>query len=249
MQRFDKFNNEVNGTTTTTEPPKTNPAPTAANGAASTSATPDPKRSPGSESALSELEDAAPPKKKAKKSKTTEDEDAAFARKLQAEENARSGRATRGGNTRKKAPLPKKKATKKKSSNRVKDEDDSDIASGSDKEKKSPSRKGGFHVRPPSFTHNNPLTPQTHANSANTPGPLETNGALPRALRPPQRIAALAPADGEKDLGVREGARPAGPQRQAADPLRRRHARCLQERPRPHVHHEQDPQPESLRRR
>ncbi|KAG9206099.1 hypothetical protein G6514_004820 [Epicoccum nigrum] len=148
MQRFDKFNNEVNGTTTTTtatEPPKANPAPTVANGAASTSATPDPKRSPGSESALSELEDAAPPKKKAKKSKTTEDEDAAYARKLQAEENARSGRATRGGNTRKKAPLPKKKATKKKSSNRVKDEDDSDIASGSDKEKKSPSRKGGFH--------------------------------------------------------------------------------------------------------
>ncbi|KAF2994852.1 hypothetical protein E8E13_003898 [Curvularia kusanoi] len=143
MERFDKFNAETNGTATTTAP-----APTAKNGAAaaSTSATPDHKqRTPGSDSALSELDDAAPPKKKAKKSKTTEDEDAAFARKLQAEENARSGRATRGGNTRKKAPLPKKKATKKKSSNRVKDEDDSDIASGSGKEKKSPSRKGGFH--------------------------------------------------------------------------------------------------------
>ncbi|KAJ4333165.1 hypothetical protein N0V87_007802 [Didymella glomerata] len=140
MQRFDKFNNEVNGTV----PEPQEPIPTVENGAASTSATPDHKRSPDSESALSELEDSAPPPKKAKKSKAAEDDDAAFARKLQAEENARSGRATRGGNTRKKAPLPKKK-TKKKSSNRVKDEDDSDIASGSEKEKKSPSRKGGFH--------------------------------------------------------------------------------------------------------
>ena len=145
MQRFDKFNSEVNGTTT--EPQE--PIPTVENGTASTSATPDQKRSPDSESALSELEDSAPPKKKAKKSRTAEDDDAAFARRLQAEENARSGRATRGGNTRKKAPLPKKK-TKKKSLNRVKDEDDSDIASGSGKEKKSPSRKGGFHVRLPS---------------------------------------------------------------------------------------------------
>jgi upstream activation factor subunit UAF30 len=143
MQRFDKFNNEVNGTV----PEPQEPIPTVENGAASTSATPDHKRSPDSESALSELEDSAPPPKKAKKSKAAEDDDAAFARKLQAEENARSGRATRGGNTRNKAPLPKKK-TKKKSSNRVKDEDDSDIASGSEKEKKSPSRKGGFHVRP-----------------------------------------------------------------------------------------------------
>ncbi|KAH6612502.1 hypothetical protein C7974DRAFT_405722 [Boeremia exigua] len=139
MQRFDKFNSEVNGTTGPEEP-----LPSVENGAASTSATPEHKRSPDSESALSELEDAAPPKKKAKKAKPAEDDDAAFARKLQAEENARSGRATRGGNSRKKAPLPKKKA-KKKSANRVKDEDDSDIASGSDKEKKSPSRKGGFH--------------------------------------------------------------------------------------------------------
>lgn len=143
MTRFDKFNSEVNGTAT--EPQE--PIPTVENGNASTSATPDAKRTPDSESALSELEDSAPPKKRAKKSRTAEDEDAAFARKLQAEENARSGRATRGGNTRKKAPLPKKK-TKKKSANRVKDDDDSDIASGSEKEKKSPSRKGGFHVRP-----------------------------------------------------------------------------------------------------
>jgi len=44
------------------------------------------------------------------------------------------------------ARAPKKTKTKKKSSTRIKDEDDSDIASGSGGEKKSPSRKGGFHV-------------------------------------------------------------------------------------------------------
>ena len=182
MQRFDKFNSEVNGTTT--EPQE--PIPTVENGAASTSATPDQKRSPDDESALSELEDSAPPKKKAKKSRAAEDDDAAFARKLQAEENARSGRATRGGNTRKKAPLPKKK-TKKKSSNRVKDEDDSDIASGSEKEKKSPSRKGGFHVRclsPPT-----PRTPKPSIHSTPLHPLLSTN-----PLTPSQKPMALSPA-------------------------------------------------------
>ena len=181
MKRFDKFNSEVNGATT--EPRE--PIPTVENGAASTSATPDQKRSPGSESALSELEDSAPPpKKKAKKSKTAEDDDAAFARKLQAEENARTGRATRGANTRKKAPLPKKK-TKKKSSNRVKDEDDSDIASGSEKEKTSPSRKGGFHVR---FSLSLSLSlSHTHTTCTRAPQPPIANHA-------PQKPMALSPA-------------------------------------------------------
>ncbi|KAH7401793.1 SWIB/MDM2 domain-containing protein [Phaeosphaeria sp. MPI-PUGE-AT-0046c] len=147
MQRFDKFNSD-NGTTDPQEP-----IPTVENGAKSSNghgngdtsdAASNHKRSPDSESALSELEDAAPPKKKAKKSKPKDqDDDAAYARKLQMEENSRI-RSTRGGNTKKRAPLPKKK-TKKKSSNRVKDEDDSDIASGSGAEKKSPSKKGGFH--------------------------------------------------------------------------------------------------------
>jgi upstream activation factor subunit UAF30 len=66
---------------------------------------------------------------------------------LQAEENLRSrARSTRGGNTKKRAPVVKKKKEKKKSSNKVKDEDDSDIGSGSGSEKKSPKRTGGFHV-------------------------------------------------------------------------------------------------------
>ncbi|KAL6709764.1 hypothetical protein ACN47E_001193 [Coniothyrium glycines] len=141
MQRFDKFNAEQNGGS---EPPE--PIPTVENGAKQTnghgSDVSNHKRSPDSESALSEVEDAAPPKKKVKKSKVAEDDDAAFAAKLQAEENARI-RSTRGGNTKRRAPAPKKK-TKKKSATRVKDEDDSDL-SGSDAEKKSPSRKGGFH--------------------------------------------------------------------------------------------------------
>jgi upstream activation factor subunit UAF30 len=145
MQRFDKFNSEQNGSSEPSEP-----IPTVENGAKAsngdTSDVSNRKRSPDDdESALSELEDVAPPKKKAKKSKVKdEDDDAAFAARLQAEENARMGRATRGGNTKRKAHAPKKK-TKKKSSTRV--NDDSDIGSGSGAEKKSPSRKGGFHVR------------------------------------------------------------------------------------------------------
>ncbi|RAR15911.1 secretion pathway protein Sls2/Rcy1 [Stemphylium lycopersici] len=145
MQRFDKFNSEQNGGSEVSEP-----IPTVENGAKTcngdTSDMSNHKRSPpDDESALSEVDDIPPPKKKTKKTKTKdEDDDAAFAARLQAEENARMGRATRGGNTKRKAPAPKKK-TKKKSANRVKDEDDSDLGSGSGGEKKSPSRKGGFH--------------------------------------------------------------------------------------------------------
>lgn len=148
MQRFDKFNAEQNGAAPESEP--TEPVPTVevptANGTKGTAAdTPNgiSKRSPD-ESALSEL-DESPPKKKQKKQRSIEDDDAAFAAKLQAEENRRA-RSTRGANTKKRATVPKKKTQKKKSANRVKDEDDSDIGSGSTAEKKSPSRKGGFHV-------------------------------------------------------------------------------------------------------
>lgn len=154
MQRFDKFNADKNGSTDPQDPiPTVENGSNHTNGNASTSSAsasaspPNHKHSPDDESALSELEDDAPPKKKAKKSRPVEDDDAAYARKLQMEENSRI-RSTRGGNTKKRAPVVKKK-TKKKSSNRVKDEDDSDIASGSGAEKKSLSRKGGFHVSSP----------------------------------------------------------------------------------------------------
>lgn len=146
MQRFDKFNSEQNGGSDVSEPTNTvrNGTKTS-NG--DTSDMSNHKRSPpDDESVLSGPDENPPPKKKNKKTKVKdEDDDAAFAARLQAEENARMGRATRGGNTKRKAPAPKKKA-KKKSANKVKDDDDSDVGSGSGGEKKSPSRKGGFHV-------------------------------------------------------------------------------------------------------
>lgn len=146
MLRFDKFNSEQNGGSDVSEPTHT-----VANGTKTsngdTSDMSNHKRSPpDDESVLSGPDENPPPKKKNKKTKVKdEDGDAAFAARLQAEENARMGRATRGGNTKRKAPAPKKKA-KKKSANKVKDDDDSDVGSGSGGEKKSPSRKGGFHV-------------------------------------------------------------------------------------------------------
>lgn len=97
------------------------------------------------ESQLSSLESPPPPKKKQKASRSTEDSDAAFAARLQAEEN-RAGRATRGAATgkRKAAPAKKvKKEKKKKSKARVGSDEDSDVEGG---EKKEVKRNGGFHV-------------------------------------------------------------------------------------------------------
>ncbi|KAH9878521.1 hypothetical protein IAQ61_001793 [Plenodomus lingam] len=145
LRRFDIFNAEQNGNS---EPSDT--LPSVENGVkASNGNTSDgsaPKRSPEDDSALSEVDnDASHPKKKVKKSKGVAEDDAALAARLQAEENARL-RSTRGGNTKRRA-APKKveKKTKKKSATRVKDVDDSDVNSDSGAEKKSPSRKGGFH--------------------------------------------------------------------------------------------------------
>jgi hypothetical protein len=191
MQRFDKFNNEQNGSSEPSEP-----LPTVEDGTKAsnddTSDVSNHKRSPDDdESALSELEDIAPPKKKAKKSKVRdEDDDAAFAARLQAEENARMGRATRGGNTKRKAPAPKKK-TKKKSATRVKDDDDSDVNSGSGAEKKSPSRKGGFHVCHPLQSPYTSMCTSANITTRNQwPSPLPSppssakpNSRVPKPLR------------------------------------------------------------------
>jgi upstream activation factor subunit UAF30 len=160
MARFDKFHYERNGGP---NPEPSEPVPTVeghtngtkANGADTSedaSVSLSTKRSPEDDSALSELDDS-PPKKKLKKPKTGEDADAAYAKKLQEEFNAASrARSTRGGNTKKRAPATKKgEKRKKKSSNRVKDEDDSELESGSGGEKKEPKRTGGFHVCLPSF--------------------------------------------------------------------------------------------------
>jgi upstream activation factor subunit UAF30 len=98
MQRFDKFNQDKNSTTNANDA-----IPSVENGTngtkgsnGDTSDASNHKRSPDDESALSELEDSAPPKKKAKKSRpVAEDDDAAYARRLQMEENTRT-RPTRG---------------------------------------------------------------------------------------------------------------------------------------------------------
>jgi upstream activation factor subunit UAF30 len=106
---------------------------------------PPPSSSPvkrqASSDATSEPASASPPAKKHKPDTDT-DADAAFAAKLQAEENSRA-RPTRGGNTRRAAPVKKK--SKAKTSKRVKAEDDSDIGSG-DEPKKEVNRNTGFHV-------------------------------------------------------------------------------------------------------
>ncbi|KAJ5171228.1 uncharacterized protein N7500_004011 [Penicillium coprophilum] len=105
---------------------------------------PPPSSSPvkrqASSDATSEPASASPPAKK-QKPDTDTDADAAFAAKLQAEENSRA-RPTRGGNTRRAAPVKKK--SKAKTSKRVKAEDDSDIDSG-EEPKKEVNRNTGFH--------------------------------------------------------------------------------------------------------
>ena len=76
-----------------------------------------------------------------KKQKATVDADAAFAARLQAEEDKRA-RPTRGGANRKAAPVKKKK--KKKTKERITGSDDSDIDGEEINEK--PKRETGFHV-------------------------------------------------------------------------------------------------------
>ncbi|KIW72639.1 hypothetical protein PV04_00819 [Phialophora macrospora] len=85
---------------------------------------------------VSDVADTPPPKKK---QKSTVDADAAFAAKLQAEEDKRA-RPTRGGASRKSAPAKKKKKPKK---DRITASDDSEI-DGEEKEAK-PKRDTGFH--------------------------------------------------------------------------------------------------------
>jgi upstream activation factor subunit UAF30 len=87
----------------------------------------------------SDSKDSSPPPKK--KLKAEVDEDAAFAARLQAEED-KMARPTRGGASRKAAPAKKKRKTPKKT--RVTASDDSDL-DGMDKKDK-PKKKTGFHV-------------------------------------------------------------------------------------------------------
>ena len=92
---------------------------------------------------ISEARSRSPPKKKRK---AEVDEDAAFAARLQAEENSRA-RPTRGAAVRKPPPVKKKKTPKKKTSSKVHADDDSELdEEGSGTERKV-NRNTGFHVR------------------------------------------------------------------------------------------------------
>jgi upstream activation factor subunit UAF30 len=95
---------------------------------------------------LSDVPDTPSPKKRRKVDHYVDD-DAAFAAKLQAEENSRA-RPTRNGMNRRTAPIKKKQRNpKKKTSDKVKAEDDSDVQdSCSEGTEKKVNRSGGFHV-------------------------------------------------------------------------------------------------------
>lgn len=136
-KRFDKINAEANGADHAHEPNGTNGA-SGAHASPLTSAAPSPAKRAADDSDFSDPVASPKPKKKRTKPTSAEEDDAAFAARLQAEENGRI-RSTRGGATRKKTPLNKKK--KKKSAAKVKE--DGEGASGSEAE---PQRKGGFHV-------------------------------------------------------------------------------------------------------
>lgn len=95
---------------------------------------------------LSDVPNTPSPKKK-RKVEHVVDADAAYAARLQAEENSRA-RSTRGGANRKNITFKKKKRSpKKKTSDKIKAEDDSDLQdSGSEITEKKVNRSGGFHV-------------------------------------------------------------------------------------------------------
>ena len=197
-----------------------------------------------------------PAKKQHRSQPSMEDLDAAYAARLQAEENGRA-RTTRGGakggsagGSKKGSPAKregKPKKRKSKSKAKVESGEESE-ADGERKEEKE--RKGGFHV---SFTMERVrLLTRQKPMLLSTPLAELLGEQTVRALRVGGRrltVAALPPADGQAALGVHQGARPAGPERQAADCVRRAAAQRVQDGARAHVHDEPDPEPEPVRGR
>ena len=151
MARFDKFIAEQHA------PPQSN-GHIAVNGGTGEE-TPEPKRESSTSSSKpslkreaqdddEQLSDApASPSPKKKRKALHVDDDAAFAARLQAEENSRA-RPTRGGVNKRPTSVKKKKKTpKKKTSDKVKAEDDSDLdGTGSEAAERKVNRNGGFHV-------------------------------------------------------------------------------------------------------
>ena len=152
MERFDIFAEQADPDDLL-PPPSVTPAVNGhapGNGtstSAVTSTSPGPSASPQKRSVdpdtVSHSIQKSPPQKKRKSDLI--DADAAFAAKLQAEENLRA-RPTRGANQRKAAPVKKKKAAKPKAAKKVKAEDDSDLEGSGSEPKKEVTRTGGFHV-------------------------------------------------------------------------------------------------------
>ena len=189
---------------------------------------PDPEEDEDEE--MSELEDSSPAPKKAKKSKAPkddEDNDAKLAAKLQAELNA-GQRSTRGGGAKRRAPIKKEKKAKKKSKAKIGSDDDSAVEG---EEKPEKEKKGGFHVCLAAV----PITFMTLTI------PTETHEPLRTSLRDARRNTTLATTDGQKDMGIRQGARLTEPQGQTTNHVRRCDARSLQGRFGAHVHDEQAP--------
>lgn len=150
MARFDKFMAEKNAavqtnghSTPTKGEPSQSPGPSRA---ASPPVSDQSHKRVSDDDELSDVPGTPSPKKK-KKVDHYVDDDAAFAAKLQAEENSRA-RPTRNGMNRKTVTIKKKKRNpKKKTSDKVKAEDDSDLQeSGSEGTEKKINRSGGFHV-------------------------------------------------------------------------------------------------------
>ncbi|KAK5173562.1 uncharacterized protein LTR77_002243 [Saxophila tyrrhenica] len=150
MQRFDKVSKAAASPSPASA---AEPAPTA-NGhikpepqPESSAPTSPPKRK-ASASADSDLSDvASPPAKKPKKApKVKTETDEQIAKRMQAEFNASSGRATRGGGVTKRKPVAKKvKTPKKKSKAKVNSDDDSEVHNSDSDAKEAKVRKGGFH--------------------------------------------------------------------------------------------------------
>lgn len=150
MARFDKFMAEKNAVTQVNGHPATTKQESSESPRAKQEETPpdsiESHKRVSEDDELSDVPNTPPPKKK-RKVEHFVDADAAFAAKLQAEENSRA-RSTRGGANRKNITIKKKKRSpKKKTSDKIKAEDDSDLQdSGSEVTEKKVNRSGGFHV-------------------------------------------------------------------------------------------------------
>ncbi|KAL6250435.1 hypothetical protein RBB50_002737 [Rhinocladiella similis] len=135
-ERFDVISTKENGDSTVV--PSVEPVEPAqkTNGVHIESPSASPAKREAKSESHSTILDSPPPKKKRK---TSLDADAAYAARLQAEEDARA-RPTRGGASRKTAPVKKRKKKAKKE--RVTGSDDSDLE---DEENPKPKRNTGFH--------------------------------------------------------------------------------------------------------